>query len=363
MSQITDENEPKKTYIWLDCDPGTDDAMAIILALCNPSLHVLGISVAAGNNYIDKVLKNALDVLNIAGFVQVTNGTYKKEVPSLEDIQSVGGLFCPVLRGAEKPLLRNVFINPKFHGETLANINFDPLPANTWNYALAIAARSKHFTTAMYEMFKALQKPVTIVTCGPLTNIALLLTNYPDVKNYIGKIVSMGGAMGMGNVTPCCEFNFRTDPEAAHIVFEAGVPCYLVPLEVTHTVLVTPEILAQVEAMNTPFSRIVHKLLSFFKDMYKKKYNADSPPLHDPTAVAFAIDPTLFEYKLMRVDMELASPHSYGQTICDIHNTSESKEERKNVHVCLKIHKERFWKLMLDALHVANNRSPLNKKP
>lgn len=147
------------------------------------------------------------------------------------------------------------------------------------------------------------------------------------------------------------------DPEAASIVFESGLEIYMVPLEVTHTALVTEHILESINSLSTSFSTIMKELLLFFKSTYQTVFRMPEPPLHDPCAVAFVVNPDLFEYRLMRVDVETGSQLSYGQTVCDVFGMSK---KRKNVHVCLKMHVGSFWELMIDAIKKANLCTPIN---
>jgi len=168
----------------------------------------------------------------------------------------------------------------------------------------------------------------------------------------------MGGAIGSGNTGPAAEFNIQVDPEAAHIVFESDIPLFMVPLEVTHTALVTSSILDSIKLLKTNFGQICIDLLLFFQLTYKKIFRMDDPPLHDPCAVAFVIDPSMFDYRLMRVDVETSSVLSFGQTVCDIYDMSNKK---KNVHVCTKMNVEKFWSIMLECIRLADKQSPINK--
>lgn len=161
---------------------------------------------------------------------------------------------------------------------------------------------------------------------------------------------------GHGNTGPAAEFNIQVDPEAASLVFESALPIYMVPLEVTHTALVTDKILAEIHSLSTGFSQIIGELLLFFKTTYKTVFFMHEPPLHDPCAVAFVINPELFEYRLMRVDVETASQLSYGQTVCDVFGMSK---KQKNVHVCMKMDVEKFWQLMIEAIKLANLKTPV----
>jgi len=164
---------------------------------------------------------------------------------------------------------------------------------------------------------------------------------------------------GHGNTGPAAEFNIQVDPEAASIVFESGLPIFMVPLEVTHTALVSDAILDRINMLSSQFSKIITELLLFFKSTYKTVFLMPEPPLHDPCAVAFVISPELFEHRLMRVDVECASPLSYGQTVCDVFNMSK---KAKNVHVCVKMNVDKFWELMLEAVKIADQRTPIRDR-
>lgn len=361
-SHLLNVRSDESELCWLDCDPGHDDAMAIILALYNPRIKLIGMSTTAGNQILEKVTKNALDFMNISGLInQKTPPKFNKEQKEIDwrDYNEFGGLRCPLLIGCRKPLLRPGVICQEIHGESgLEGTEFPPIPEHALQYtSLLNNPTKKHFTTRMQEIIKSAPKPVTIITTGPLTNIALLLINYPDIDKNISKIVSMGGAMGVGNTGPVAEFNIQVDPEAAQMVFQSKIPCFLVPLEVTHTVLVSEEILNKIHALKSKYSEEVVNLLCFFKSTYESVFGYREPPLHDPTAVAFVIDPSIFTYKLLRVDVEVASQLSYGQTVCDIYNLN-GKE--KNVHVCHKMDVDKFWAMMLEAIGEADKNSPLN---
>lgn len=244
----------KVTYCWLDCDPGHDDAFAILLATHSPSIQLLGISTSAGNQTIDKTTRNALNILNIFG---QTNKD---------------GLKYPLIKGCKKPLLRPGVICDEIHGEsgleTHTGLKFPTINEhvekdfNDLNNKLEI---DSHFTTQIYKYLKSAPEPVTLVSTGPLTNTALLLINYPDCVKYIDRLVLMGGAWGSGNTGPAAEFNIQVDPEAAHVVFESGVNIYMVPLEVTHTALVNESILNKISAIGSNFSRLMCELLLFFQ--------------------------------------------------------------------------------------------------
>jgi len=199
---------------------------------------------------------------------------------------------------------------------------------------------------------------VRLVCCGALTNVALLLLLYPEVIGMVD-LVLMGGAMGMGNTGPVAEFNIQTDPEAAKIVFESGVDITMMPLEVTHTVLVTPSVLSKLKGSSpgSPFYHKVEQMLLFFKDTYAEVFKFVDPPLHDPCTVAWVAAPHLFKTEMLRVDIETSSPLSYGQTVCDIWRQTGRKP---NCRVATAVDLPAFWQLMSDALARADEVSPLN---
>jgi purine nucleosidase/pyrimidine-specific ribonucleoside hydrolase len=310
---------------------------------------------------LEKVTKNALDFMNISGLIgQKSPPKFKRAQTTVDwrEHSQFGGLRCPLLIGCRKPLLRPGVICEEIHGESgLEGTKFPPIPEHALHFTSLLNNADKHFTTRMHEILQSAPRPVTIITTGPLTNIALLLINYPDSGKYISKIVSMGGAMGVGNTGPVAEFNIQVDPEAAQLVFHSKIACFLVPLEVTHTVLVSEQILDRIRSLETKYSEEVVKLLCFFKSTYESVFGFREPPLHDPTAVAFVIEPAMFSYKLLRLDVEVGSTLSYGQTVCDIYNLN-GKE--KNVHVCHKMDVDKFWEMMLHAIAEANKNSPVN---
>ena len=314
--------------IWLDCDPGHDDAMAIILAGYNPKINLLGISTVAGNQVINKVTQNALSILELAGLNHID-----------------------VLKGSASPLLRFLdHFKEVIHGES--GLDGAQLP---------ISPKQPLEKNAIIHIYETLTKhigKVTLVATGMLTNVALLLKTFPDVKNNLEEIVLMGGAMTIGNVTPAAEFNIWLDPEAADIVFNCGLMVTMVPLEVTHTAIVTKDILKEIVMMNTKLANDIASFLLFFADAYFKIYQMEGAPLHDPCAVAYVINKELFECQLMHVHVERKSEACEGRTVCDIYNRTKKP---KNVNVCKKIDYEGFWKLMMNAIKSANEKSKYGK--
>ena len=179
------------------------------------------------------------------------------------------------------------------------------------------------------------------------TNVAILLTVYPELKDTI-EVIFMGGAYGLGNTGPVSEFNVQIDPEAAKVVFNSGAKVTMIPLEVTHTALATKEVVASIrQDGKSKLRNALCELLYFFKDSYKSYFGFDDPPLHDPCAVAYVIDPKLFEVEHIRVDVETGSELCAGQTVCDRHNL---KGKERNAHVAYAMKVDAFWDLILKAI-------------
>ncbi|AUZ75828.1 MULTISPECIES: pyrimidine-specific ribonucleoside hydrolase RihA [Aeromonas] len=271
----------------LDCDPGHDDAIALILALASPELKVLAVTTSAGNQTPDKTLNNALRILTLLG---------------RDDI--------PVAAGAPKPLARELIIADNVHGES--GLDGPKLP----DPAFAPVAM-----TALELMAKCLREspePVTLVPTGPLTNIALLLAAHPELKAKIARIVLMGGAAGAGNWTPAAEFNIYVDPEAADMVFKSGLPITMCGLDVTHEAQVMDEDIARVRAITNPVAQCVAGLLDFFMIYHRDpKWGFAGAPLHDPCTIAWLLAPALFHGVECRVDIETGGTHTSGMTVVD----------------------------------------------
>jgi hypothetical protein len=201
-------------------------------------------------------------------------------------------------------------------------------------------------------------RPVIVAT-GPLTNVALFLSLFPDAAaEHLSRIVVMGGAIGVGNIRPLAEFNFLADPEAASRVLSSGVPVSIVPLNVTHTALADEAVLARIAALGTPFSRWLVALLTFFERTYRDVFGFAHPPLHDPCAVLLAARPALFETRHLRVDIETAGALTAGAAVIDVYGSSDKP---RNAIVAEKMDVPAFWDVMIEAIARADAVSPINK--
>ncbi|HEV7129435.1 MAG TPA: nucleoside hydrolase [Ktedonobacterales bacterium] len=302
--------------IVLDCDPGHDDAIAILLAAHAPALRLEAITTVAGNQTVEKTTRNALRVCTLAG------------------IRSV-----PIARGMDRPLVRAQRVAADIHGES--GLDGPSLPEPDLQLAPI------HAVDLLIELLLASAGDLTVVATGPLTNIATAIRREPRIVPKIQRIVLMGGSMGLGNTTPAAEFNIYVDPEAAHIVFSCGCPVTMLGLDVTHQAQATPRVRKRIRALNTPVARLVDDLLEFFAHTYREVFGFTAPPLHDPCAVAHVIDPTLLRHQPMRVDVELRGEWTTGRTVCDRYGVSGRPS---NAEVGLAIDVPRFWDLLIATL-------------
>lgn len=301
--------------IIIDCDPGHDDAIAILLAAAfKEKLNILGLTTVGGNQYVERVTENALKI---------------KELIGLE---------APVIMGSEKPLIKSLRVAPEAHGETgmdgpiLPKPKVKPLKVNVVKW--------------LYETIMSAEEKVTLVPIAPLTNIALLLHTYPEVKEKIELISLMGGGIHLGNVTPAAEFNIYVDPDAAKIVFESGIPIVMSGLDVTNKAYLKFEAADQLKSKGR-YSNFVGELLDFYS-LYGKKHGYPGNSMHDPCAVAYLINEELFKGKKYHVMVETNDTLTRGMTLAD--NRIEAKEEDKNVKVLLDVDREKFEKLIFEAL-------------
>ncbi|WP_421317230.1 pyrimidine-specific ribonucleoside hydrolase RihA [Aeromonas veronii] len=301
----------------LDCDPGHDDAIALILALASPELKVLAVTTSAGNQTPDKTLNNALRILTLLG---------------RDDI--------PVAAGAPKPLARELIIADNVHGES--GLDGPKLPDP------AFAPQGMTGIELMARSLRESPEPVTLVPTGPLTNIALLLAAHPELKSKIARIVLMGGAAGAGNWTPAAEFNIYVDPEAADMVFKSGIPITMCGLDVTHEAQVMDEDIERVRAITNPVAQCVAGLLDFFMIYHRDpKWGFAGAPLHDPCTIAWLLNPALFHGVECRVDIETRGEHTVGMTVVDRYGLSGKPA---NALVLLGLDRAGFIDLLVERL-------------
>jgi inosine-uridine nucleoside N-ribohydrolase len=308
---------PAPRRVVLDCDPGHDDAMAILLAAASPAIELEAITTVAGNQTLEKVTLNARRVCSVAGIVDV-----------------------PVAAGRDRPLRRSPIVAGEIHGASgLDGVDWaEPtVPLDPRDGVDLIIER------AMARMDRAL----TIVAIGPLTNVAAAIEREPRVAARLERISIMGGAIGLGNWTPSAEFNIHADPEAAAIVLRAGVEVTLVPLEVTHRALATEAVLDRIAALGTPVAEMSVALMRYFADTYERVFGFPDPAVHDPCAVAAVIDPAIVETRHVNVQVDTTEGISAGRTACDLYGTTGLAP---NADVGVDLAADAFWDLLITAI-------------
>ena len=310
-------SSPRK--ILLDADPGHDDAVALLLAHANPRIDLLAVTTIGGNQTLEKVTRNALGVLTLLGATDI-----------------------PVAAGCTRPLVRPVRVAADIHGESgLDGVDL-PSPSP------GIALDPRHAVDLIIDTVMAhAPGEVTLVPTGPLTNLALAARKEPEIVERVREVVLMGGGVHEGNATPVAEFNILCDPEAAAIVFDAGWDVVMVGLDVTHQALATPEVAARVGELDSPVSRFVGQLIAAFGRAYRDVQGFDAPPVHDPCAVAYVIDPAIVATRRAGLTVELAGGHTTGMTVADLRGP-EPTDCHTRVGVGLDV--ERFWDLVVDAV-------------
>jgi inosine-uridine nucleoside N-ribohydrolase len=302
--------------IVLDCDPGHDDAIAILLAARSSEIKLEAITTVAGNQTVEKTTLNARKVCTLAGIRDV-----------------------PIAAGMSRPLARERQVAAEIHGAS--GLDGPDLPEPD------VPLSPKHAVDLLIKTFLASKGEITLVATGPLTNVATAMLREPRIIPKIQRIVLMGGAMGMGNWTPAAEFNIFVDPEAAHVVFTSGRPLTMIGLEVTHTVQATHDVRERIRALGTPVATLVDDLLEFFAETYLRVFGFPAPPLHDPCTIASIIDPTLLRTQPMHVDIELRGEYTAGRTVCDLYGVTGKPA---NAEVALAIDVPRFWDLLIETL-------------
>ena len=305
----------------IDCDPGQDDAIAVLLALASPEFEVLGITTVAGNVPLSLTSLNARKVRELAGRPDV-----------------------PVFAGADRPLKRALMTAEEVHGKTGLDGIVLPDPR--------LALDPRHAADFIVEAVMA--RPVgtvTLVPVAPLTNIALALKKEPTLAKRLRGIVLMGGAIGLGNVTPATEFNIHVDPEAADIVFKSGAALTMLGLDVTHQAISTPARVAAIRNLGTPLGRTVAAWLDFYNRHDSERYGTEGGPLHDPCAVAYVLWPELFQGKFCHVAVETEGKFTAGHTLVEWWAPKRRPPlGSPNCTVIAKIDHETFFRRLIERL-------------
>jgi inosine-uridine nucleoside N-ribohydrolase len=291
----------------LDCDPGHDDAIALLLALASPEATLVGVTTVVGNQTLEKTTANALRLLEFTGRADV-----------------------PVAAGAGRPLVRERSVAANVHGES--GLDGPDLPPPTG------APVAQHAVEFLAENVDGR----TLVATGPLTNVGLLLSVHPGARPQ--RIVLMGGAIGEGNVTPAAEFNIWADPEAARLVFESGIDVTMVGLDVTHRAIVTPAVAEELRGAGRA-GTLVAELVDFYSRFHRERYpELGGSPMHDPVALAYALRPELLEVREARIEVDCAWGQGRGRTNVDFRGRGGSV----NATVAVGIDSEAFIRLLVE---------------
>lgn len=306
----------QKQKVIIDCDPGHDDAAAILLAARSPELELVGITCVAGNVEVEKTSENALGLCSLAGIRNV-----------------------PVVKGMIRPLVGELITATHVHGKSgLDGANLPPTDLTLY---------PKHAVDFLIETIMSSDSDITLIPIGPLTNIAMAILREPRILLKIPEIVLMGGSIGMGNVTPSAEFNMYVDPEAAKIVFDSGIPIVMVGLEVTRKAVVTEEHVSEIRKHGTPVSEVVTSILHYCLEIAEKLGPNEAAAMHDVCAVAAVCEPSLLTTQLMHVDIETRGEFTRGRTVCA---PGFRHGKAPNVRVGIDLDVEGFFKMFIERM-------------
>lgn len=309
----------KKIPVIIDCDPGCDDAIALLLAFASDRMDIKGVTVSAGNVNINNTTENARKLV----------GAFKPELK--------------IAKGCEKPLFKTIVTAPEVHGESgLGSVR---LPETDKKLEGITAIE------LIAEILKESEEKINIVITGPMTNIAVFLMVYPELKSKIEKFIIMGGSSIGGNVTPSAEFNIYVDAEAADIVFKSGVDIVLCPLDVTMKAFVTEKELGEIRNIGGLASEVAYGAIKTSLDFYKEFYQKSEVPMHDPCTIAYLLNSELFRGERVFLGTELKGEFTYGETIIDYRNKFG---QEKNALVLTEIDRAGFITLIKKAVETLN---------
>jgi inosine-uridine nucleoside N-ribohydrolase len=295
--------------ILLDCDPGHDDAIALLLALASPEVELLGVTTVAGNQTLEKTTANAIRVLDFVGRDDVI-----------------------VAAGAARPLVREPFVAAYVHGET--GLDGPDLPPPRRESA------AQHAVDFLAEQARG----ATLVAVGPLTNVALMLALHPDARPE--RIVLMGGSIGLGNVTPAAEFNIWADPEAAARVFASGIDVTMVGLDVTHKALLKPDKVGELRE-GSRVGTLVGELYDFYHGHHERMYGWEGSPVHDALAVAHVVRDDFLTTTHLHVQVDIGPEPGRGRTYVDLWRRTGNEP---NAHVGVDADGPAFIDVLVDRL-------------
>ena len=313
-----------KKKIILDCDPGHDDAVAIMLAAAHDEIELLGITCVAGNATLENTKKNALKVCSLIGNTKI-----------------------PIFSGADKPLKFDLVTAEHVHGKSGLDTDGNPIGISE-GYVIEDMQAVDFIINTCHQQ----KDPIYLCPVGPLTNIALALKKDPKIKTKIKEIVFMGGAaMCLGNITPAAEFNIYVDPHAANIVLSSGVKTVMFGLDVTHKVNVNDNIIKDIKDNGNKSSILFADLMNFYSKTHRRVFNIDESPLHDPCVIGYLIDENIFSGKFVNVQVEEDSLLTRGKTVTDWVKVTD---RQPNCHVMTNANSNRFFSILKSELKKLN---------
>ena len=305
---------PKK--IILDCDPGHDDAVAIMLAVASDEIDLLGITCVGGNATLENTKLNTLKICSLLN---------RKDIL--------------IYSGASKPLVYDLVTAEHVHGKSGLDNDGEEIKVDEDHFIQELNAVDYIIKTC-----KTSEEKIYLCPTGPLTNIALSLKKDPTIKENIKEIVFMGGAaLSLGNITPAAEFNIYVDPHAANIVLKSGIPITMMGLDVTHKVNVNKRIIQSIKSNNNKASMFFADLMEFYSKFNNELYDTDESPLHDPCVIAYLIDNKLFYGKKVHVEVEENSELTRGDTVTDWWGV---KKLEPNCNVIVEANSEKFFEIL-----------------
>ena len=305
---------PKK--IILDCDPGHDDAVAIMLAVASDEIDLLGITCDGGNATLENTKLNTLKICSLLN---------RKDIL--------------IYSGASKPLVYDLVTAEHVHGKSGLDNDGEEIKVDEDHFIQELNAVDYIIKTC-----KTSEEKIYLCPTGPLTNIALSLKKDPSIKENIKEIVFMGGAaLSLGNITPAAEFNIYVDPHAANIVLKSGIPITMMGLDVTHKVNVNKRIIQSIKSNNNKASMFFADLMEFYSKFNNELYDTDESPLHDPCVIAYLIDNKLFYGKKVHVEVEENSELTRGDTVTDWWGV---KKLEPNCNVIVEANSEKFFEIL-----------------
>jgi purine nucleosidase len=311
--------------ILIDADPGIDDACAILLALASPELSLEGVSIVHGNCSLDQGTINGLSVLELGNASRI-----------------------PLAKGCESPLVQPSLLAPETHGNTGLGYANLPRPRSR--------PIGQHGCDFLIEKILASPGEITLVAIGPLTNIALAIRQEPRLVDSIKELIIMGGAIRHeGNATALAEFNTFVDPHSAHIVFHAGIPTTLVPLDVTYQCILTARDVERLQIVDSPITTIIRDATKFYMEYHDDYQGIEGCVINDPLALALTFAPELCDYQELPVDVDISGGVSMGNTFADFYNY---QKKPANMKVALGVRPRDFIELFLGRMEKLANSTP-----